>query len=204
MRPTHIWMGYNLCWENSFWSKNYLFVSSRRTLLGWVSTHWWIWLRENKNLLVTYLTVWSFQLALKQRSVQPKSETKRKELQHFIDRSRRTWPNQSRRPHGEVSKNWTSWDWSLRCERYPGIVFKPEREAGDQIFMTEKSGIKAMCLPTFRCQSNGGQATIKSLHLQDQAGGKISNFLRQSWKEIPVTKRLAWKGVTINRLKLTT
>src|SRR5690606_31997438 len=86
-------------------------------------------------------TFWyeSSQLAAKQKADQNKKvEEKRKELQAFIERfSANVAKSKQATSRRKMLEKLNVDDIQPSTRKYPGIVFKPEREAGDQIFMTE-------------------------------------------------------------------
>jgi ATPase subunit of ABC transporter with duplicated ATPase domains len=85
--------------------------------------------------------------------------------------------------------------------KYPGIIFKPEREAGDQIFMTENLELKA-----------DGVTYFTDVNLMVDKGDKIAfisktkqavnKFFQVIMEEIPPTKGSQKWGVTINKAYL--
>ena len=91
-------------------------------------------------------TFWyeSSQLALKQRSDQnKKAEEKRKELQDFIARfSANVAKSRQATARKKMLEKLNVDEIEPSSRKYPGIIFKPEREAGDQIFMTEGLELK--------------------------------------------------------------
>jgi ATPase subunit of ABC transporter with duplicated ATPase domains len=81
----------------------------------------------------------SSQLAARQQSDRnKKNEEKRKELQAFIERfSANVAKSKQATARKKMLDKLSVDDIKPSSRRYPGIVFKPEREAGDQIFMVE-------------------------------------------------------------------
>src|SRR5690606_35065864 len=150
-------------------------------------------------------TFWyeSSQLALKQRSdANKKAEDKRKELQSFIDRFS---ANVAKSKHATARKKMIEKlnidEIEPSARKYPGIIFKPEREAGDQIFMTENLELKA-----------DGVTYFTDVNLMVDKGDKIAfisktkqavnKFFQTIMDEIPPSKgSLKW-GVTINKAYL--
>lgn len=150
-------------------------------------------------------TFWyeSSQLALKQRSdANKKAEDKRKELQSFIDRfSANVAKSKQATARKKMIEKLNIDEIEPSSRKYPGIIFKPEREAGDQIFMTENLELKA-----------DGVTYFTDVNLMVDKGDKISfisktkqavnKFFQVIMEEIPATKgSLKW-GVTINKAYL--
>ena len=85
--------------------------------------------------------------------------------------------------------------------KYPGIIFKPEREAGDQIFMSENLELKA-----------DGVTYFTDVNLMVDKGDKIAfisktkqavnKFFQTIMEEIPTQKGSFKWGVTINKAYL--
>ncbi len=150
-------------------------------------------------------TFWyeSSQLALKQRSdSNKKAEDKRKELQAFIDRfSANVAKSKQATARKKMIEKLNIDEIEPSMRKYPGIIFKPEREAGDQIFMTENLELKA-----------DGVTYFTDVNLMVDKGDKIAfisktkqavnKFFQVIMEEIPSTKgSLKW-GVTINKAYL--
>jgi ATPase subunit of ABC transporter with duplicated ATPase domains len=150
-------------------------------------------------------TFWyeSSQLALKQRSdANKKAEDKRKELQSFIDRfSANVAKSKQATARKKMIEKLNIDEIEPSSRKYPGIIFKPEREAGDQIFMTENLELKA-----------DGVTYFTDVNLMVDKGDKIAfisktkqavnKFFQVIMEEIPATKgSLKW-GVTINKAYL--
>jgi ATPase subunit of ABC transporter with duplicated ATPase domains len=150
-------------------------------------------------------TFWyeSSQLALKQRSdSNKKAEEKRKELQNFIDRfSANVAKSKQATARKKMIEKLNIDEIEPSSRKYPGIMFKPEREAGDQIFMTENLELKA-----------DGVTYFTDVNLMVDKGDKIAfisktkqavnKFFQTIMEEIPATKgSLKW-GVTINKAYL--
>ena len=150
-------------------------------------------------------TFWyeSSQLALKQRSdSNKKAEEKRKELQSFIDRfSANVAKSKQATARKKMIEKLNIDEIEPSSRKYPGIMFKPEREAGDQIFMTENLELKA-----------DGVTYFTDVNLMVDKGDKIAfisktkqavnKFFQTIMEEIPATKgSLKW-GVTINKAYL--
>jgi ATPase subunit of ABC transporter with duplicated ATPase domains len=150
-------------------------------------------------------TFWyeSSQLALKQRSdANKKAEDKRKELQNFIDRfSANVAKSKQATARKKMIEKLNIDEIEPSSRKYPGIIFKPEREAGDQIFMTENLELKA-----------DGVTYFTDVNLMVDKGDKIAfisktkqavnKFFQVSMEEIPATKGSMKWGVTINKAYL--
>lgn len=150
-------------------------------------------------------TFWyeSSQLALKQRSDQSKkAEEKRKELQAFIDRfSANVAKSKQATSRRKMLEKLNVDDIEPSTRKYPGIIFKPEREAGDQIFMTENLEL-----------IEDGVTYFTDVNLMVDKGDKIAfisktkqavnKFFQTIMGEIPVQKGSMKWGVTINKAYL--
>ncbi|OOG74930.1 ABC-F family ATP-binding cassette domain-containing protein [Algoriphagus sp. A40] len=150
-------------------------------------------------------TFWyeSSQLALKQRSdSNKKAEDKRKELQNFIDRfSANVAKSKQATARKKMIEKLNIDDIEPSSRKYPGIIFKPEREAGDQIFMTENLELKA-----------DGVTYFTDVNLMVDKGDKIAfisktkqavnKFFQTIMEEIQPTKGSMKWGVTINKAYL--
>ncbi|SEG19016.1 ABC-F family ATP-binding cassette domain-containing protein [Algoriphagus boritolerans] len=150
-------------------------------------------------------TFWyeSSQLALKQRSdSNKKAEEKRKELQNFIDRfSANVAKSKQATARKKMIEKLNIDEIEPSSRKYPGILFKPEREAGDQIFMTENLELKA-----------DGVTYFTDVNLMVDKGDKIAfisktkqavnKFFQTIMEEIPATKGSMKWGVTINKAYL--
>ncbi|REG94702.1 ABC-F family ATP-binding cassette domain-containing protein [Algoriphagus antarcticus] len=150
-------------------------------------------------------TFWyeSSQLALKQRSdSNKKAEDKRKELQAFIDRfSANVAKSKQATARKKMIEKLNIDEIEPSMRKYPGIIFKPEREAGDQIFMTENLELKA-----------DGVTYFTDVNLMVDKGDKIAfisktkqavnKFFQVIMEEIPSTKGSQKWGVTINKAYL--
>lgn len=81
----------------------------------------------------------SSQLALRQRSDQNKKiEDKRKELQDFIERfSANASKSRQATSRKKLLENLVIDDIKPSTRKYPGIIFKPERDCGDQVLNVE-------------------------------------------------------------------
>ncbi|MDR7130628.1 ATPase subunit of ABC transporter with duplicated ATPase domains [Algoriphagus sp. 4150] len=150
-------------------------------------------------------TFWyeSSQLALKQRSdSNKKAEDKKKELQAFIDRfSANVAKSKQATARKKMIEKLNIDEIEPSMRKYPGIIFKPEREAGDQIFMTENLELKA-----------DGVTYFTDVNLMVDKGDKIAfisktkqavnKFFQVIMEEIPSTKGSFKWGVTINKAYL--
>src|SRR5690606_1003962 len=84
---------------------------------------------------------------------------------------------------------------------YPGIIFKPEREAGDQIFMTEGLSLEddnAVYFTDVNLMVDKGDK-IAFISKTKQA---VTKFFQTIMDEIPVQKGSYKWGVTINKAYL--
>ncbi|MBW3468229.1 ABC-F family ATP-binding cassette domain-containing protein [Arthrospiribacter ruber] len=150
-------------------------------------------------------TFWyeSSQLASKQRSDQNKKvEEKRKELQEFIARfSANVAKSKQATARKKMLEKLNVDDIEPSTRKYPGIIFKPEREAGDQIFMTEGLELK-----------DDNVTYFTDVNLMVDKGDKIAfisktkqavtKFFQTIMEEIPVQKGSFKWGVTINKAYL--
>ncbi|MDN3204626.1 ABC-F family ATP-binding cassette domain-containing protein [Algoriphagus sediminis] len=150
-------------------------------------------------------TFWyeSSQLALKQRADQnKKAEEKRKELQAFIDRfSANVAKSKQATSRKKMLEKLNVDDIEPSTRKYPGIIFKPEREAGDQIFMTENLEL-----------IENGVTYFTDVNLMVDKGDKIAfisktkqavnKFFQTIMGEIPVQSGSFKWGVTINKAYL--
>lgn len=150
-------------------------------------------------------TFWyeSSQLALKQRSDQnKKAEEKRKELQEFIARfSANVAKSRQATARKKMLEKLNVDDIEPSSRKYPGIQFKQEREAGDQIFMTENLELK-----------EDGITYFTDVNLMVDKGDKIAfisktkqavnKFFEVIMEENKPTKGTFKWGVTINKAYL--
>ena len=150
-------------------------------------------------------TFWyeSSQLALKQRSDQnKKADEKRKELQAFIDRfSANVAKSKQATSRRKMIEKLNVDDIEPSTRKYPGIIFKPEREAGDQIFMTENLELK-----------EDGVTYFTDVNLMVDKGDKIAfisktkqavnKFFQTIMGDIPLQSGSFKWGVTINKAYL--
>ncbi|GGF27381.1 ABC-F family ATP-binding cassette domain-containing protein [Echinicola rosea] len=150
-------------------------------------------------------TFWyeSSQLAAKQKTDQnKKAEEKRKELQQFIERfSANVAKSKQATARKKMLEKLSVEDIQPSTRKYPGIIFKPEREAGDQIFMTEELELK-----------DEGTTYFTDVNLMVDKGDKIAfisktkqavnKFFQTIMEEIPTQKGEFKWGVTINKAYL--
>ncbi|KEO71717.1 ABC-F family ATP-binding cassette domain-containing protein [Anditalea andensis] len=150
-------------------------------------------------------TFWyeSSQLAARQKSDQnKKADEKRKELMAFIERfSANVAKSKQATSRRKMLEKLNVDDIEPSTRKYPGIIFKPEREAGDQIFMTEELGLK-----------DDGTIYFTDVNLMVDKGDKIAfisktkqavnKFFQTIMEEIPTQKGSFKWGVTINRAYL--
>ncbi|MGE0566790.1 MAG: ABC-F family ATP-binding cassette domain-containing protein [Bacteroidia bacterium] len=121
--------------------------------------------------LQTYTGNYSFwyqmsQLQLKQRSDQNKKvEDKRKELQEFVARfSANASKSRQATSRKKLLEKLTIDEIPPSTRRYPGIIIKQEREAGDQILHVEKLAKK----------NSEGQYFFKDVNINVRKGDKIA------------------------------
>ncbi|GAB2485564.1 ABC-F family ATP-binding cassette domain-containing protein [Algoriphagus taiwanensis] len=150
-------------------------------------------------------TFWyeSSQLALKQRSDQnKKADEKRKELQEFIARfSANVAKSRQATARKKMLEKLNVDDIEPSSRKYPGIQFKQEREAGDQIFMTENLELKEDGITYFtdvNLMVDKGDK-IAFISKTKQAVNKFFEVIMEENK--PTKGSLKW-GVTINKAYL--
>jgi len=150
-------------------------------------------------------TFWyeSSQLAARQKSDQNKKiEEKRKELQAFIERfSANVAKSKQATSRKKMLEKLNVDDIQPSTRKYPGIIFKQEREAGDQLLLTEGLTL-----------SDEQTVYFKDVNLMVDKGDKIafisrtkqavSKFFQTIMGEIPVQKGEFKWGVTINKAYL--
>jgi ATPase subunit of ABC transporter with duplicated ATPase domains len=150
-------------------------------------------------------TFWyeSSQLAAKQKTDQNKKvEEKRKELQEFILRfSANVAKSKQATARKKMLEKLNVDDIQPSTRKYPGIIFKPEREAGDQILLTEGLELK-----------DAGTVYFTDVNLMVDKGDKIAfisktkqavtKFFQTIMEEIPKQKGTFRWGVTINKAYL--
>ncbi len=206
--PTNDLDGDTILWLENFlldFKNIVIVVSHDRHFLDEVSTHVVDIDFGKIKIYSGNYTFWyeSSQLALKQRSdSNKKSEDKRKELQAFIDRfSANVAKSKQATARKKMIEKLNIDEIEPSMRKYPGILFKPEREAGDQIFMTENLELKA-----------DGVTYFTDVNLMVDKGDKIAfisktkqavnKFFQAIMEEIPVTKGSMKWGVTINKAYL--
>jgi ATPase subunit of ABC transporter with duplicated ATPase domains len=196
--------------ETVIWLENYLadfkntviVVSHDRHFLDTVCTHV-ADIDFNKIQLHTgNYSFWyeSSQLALKQRSDQNKKvEEKRKELQEFVERfSANASKSKQATSRKKLLEKLTIDEIKPSSRKYPAIMFKQEREAGDQILNVEnlgkfKDGNLLFSGITFRLDK-GDKVVFLS-----KEGLAVSTFFQVLMgEEKPDHGNFAW-GVTINK-----
>lgn len=147
-------------------------------------------------------TFWyeSSQLAAKQKADQnKKAEDKRKELQSFIERfSANVAKSKQATARKKMLEKLNVDEIKPSTRKYPGIIFKPEREAGDQILLSEELELK-----------NDGTTYFTDLNLMVDKGDKIAflsrtkqavtKFFQTIMGETPVQSGSFKWGVTINK-----
>jgi len=150
-------------------------------------------------------TFWyeSSQLAARQKSDQnKKAEEKRKELMSFIERfSANVAKSKQATARKKMLEKLNVDDIEPSTRRYPGIIFKPEREAGDQIFMSEELALK-----------DDNTTYFTDVNLMVDKGDKIAfisktkqavtKFFQTIMEDLPVQKGSFKWGVTINKAYL--
>lgn len=136
--------------ETIMWLENFLadfknlviVVSHDRHFLDMVCTHIVDIDFSKVNLFSGNYTFWyeSSQLALRQRSqANKKAEDKKKELQDFISRfSANASKSKQATSRKKMLEKLNIDDIKPSSRRYPGIIWNPEREAGDQILNVSK------------------------------------------------------------------
>ena len=160
--------------ETVMWLENYLsnyentvlVVSHDRHFLDAISTHTVdIDFRKIQMFAGNY-SFWyqSSQLALRQLQKQnKKAEEKRKELQEFISRfSANVAKSKQATSRKKMIEKLNIEDIKPSTRKYPGIIFSPEREAGDKIL--EISGLNA---------SIDGKVLFKNVDIYANKGDKI-------------------------------
>ncbi|NPD45084.1 MULTISPECIES: ABC-F family ATP-binding cassette domain-containing protein [unclassified Lentimicrobium] len=160
--------------ETVTWLENYLanyentvlVVSHDRHFLDAISTHTLDIDFGKVQLFAGNYSFWyqSSQLALKQSQIQnKKTEDKRKELQEFISRfSANVKKSKQATSRKKMLEKLNVDDIQPSTRRYPGIIFTPEREAGDKIL--EVSGLSA---------SIDGKVLFKDVDFYANKGEKI-------------------------------
>ena len=168
--------------DTVMWLENYLsnyentvlVVSHDRHFLDAISTHTVDIDFGEINMFAGNYNYWyeSSQLALRQQQMQnKKAEEKKKELQEFILRfSANVAKSKQATSRKKMIEKLNIEDIKPSTRKYPGIIFKPEREAGDKIL--DVSGLSA---------SIDGKVLFKNVDFSANKGDKIvflSNDLR--------------------------
>jgi len=160
--------------ETVMWLENYLanyentvlVVSHDRHFLDAISTHSVDIDFGKVQMFAGNYSFWyqSSQLALKQQQRQnKKAEEKKKELQEFIRRfSANVAKSKQTTSRKKMIEKLNIEDIQPSTRKYPGIIFKPEREAGDKIL--DVSGLSA---------SIDGKALFKNVEFYANKGDKI-------------------------------
>jgi ATPase subunit of ABC transporter with duplicated ATPase domains len=167
--------------ETIVWLENFLadfqntviVVSHDRHFLDAVCTHVADIDFGKINLFTGNYTFWyeSSQLALRQRSDQNKKiEDKRKELQEFVERfSANASKSRQATSRKKLLEKLVIDDIQPSTRKYPGIIFRPERDCGDQLLKVE--GLAASApdgTPYFRdisfSLSKGDKVAVLSRH----------------------------------------
>lgn len=167
--------------ETVRWLENYLanyentvlVVSHDRHFLDAISTHTVDIDFGKVQLFPGNYSYWyqSSQLALRQAQKQnKKAEEKRKELQEFISRfSANASKSKQTTSRKKMIEKLNIADIKPSTRRYPGIIFKPEREVGDRIL--EVTGLRA---------SVDGKILFKNVEFYANKGDKIIFLSRDS------------------------
>lgn len=160
--------------ETVSWLENYLsnyentvlVVSHDRHFLDAISTHTVDIDYGKVQLFAGNYSFWyqSSQLALRQKTAQnKKNEEKKKELQEFISRfSANVKKSKQATSRKKMLEKLTIEDIQPSTRKYPGIIFTPEREAGDKIL--EVTGLSA---------SIDGTVLFKDVEFYANKGDKI-------------------------------
>ncbi len=132
----------------------------------------------------------SSQLALRQKSDQnSKIEDKRKQLQDFIERfSANASKSRQATSRKKLLEKLTIDEITPSTRKYPGIIFRPEREAGDQILHIENL-----------CATAEGENLFSNVNINVRKGDKIAFISRErlaitAFFEIITGNRKADKG----------
>ena len=174
--PTNDLDVHTIAWLEDFlidFKNTVIVVSHDRHFLDTVCTHIADIDFSKINLHTGNYSFWyqSSQLAARQQSDRNKKvEEKRKELQAFIERfSANVAKSRQATARKKMLEKLSVDDIKPSSRRYPGIVFKPEREAGDQIFMVE--GLT---------KSLEGKTLFKDVSFMVHKGDKIAFVSRES------------------------
>jgi ATPase subunit of ABC transporter with duplicated ATPase domains len=199
--------------ETILWLENFLadfkntviVVSHDRHFLDAVCTHVVDIDYSRIQIFTGNYTFWyeSSQLAAKQRSDQNKKvEEKRKELQSFIERFSANASKSSQATSRKKLLDKLNVDEIKPSSRkYPGIIFKPEREAGNQVLSVENlsyvlDGNALFSNVTFSLNKGDKIGLIAQDGLASTAFYQIINELQK-----PTTGEFKW-GVTISKAYL--
>ncbi len=199
--------------ETVDWLENFLadfkniviVVSHDRHFLDTVCTHI---VDIDYNKLKIYTGNYSFwyessQLALKQRGDQnKKAEEKRKELQDFISRfSANAAKSKQATSRKKLLEKLNIEEIEASTRKYPGILFQPEREAGDQVLTVDKLA-----------KSVDGEVLFKDISFTLNKGDKvaivskssmaITTFFKVLMEEVKPDKGEFTWGVTITKTYL--
>jgi len=160
--------------ETVTWLENYLFnyentvlvVSHDRHFLDAISTHTVDIDFEKIQMFAGNYSFWyqSSQLALRQQQAQnKKAEDKKKELQEFISRfSANVAKSKQATSRKKMIEKLNIVDIRPSTRKYPGIIFKPDRKAGDTIL--EVNGLSA---------NIDGNILFKDVYFHANKGDKI-------------------------------
>ena len=160
--------------ETVTWLENYLFnyentvlvVSHDRHFLDAISTHTVDIDFEKIQMFAGNYSFWyqSSQLALRQQQTQnKKAEDKKKELQEFISRfSANVAKSKQATSRKKMIEKLNIVDIRPSTRKYPGIIFKPDRKAGDTIL--EVNGLSA---------NIDGNILFKDVYFHANKGDKI-------------------------------
>jgi len=180
-------------------------VSHDRHFLDTVSTHVVDIDFGKINIYSGNYTFWyeSSQLAAKQKTDHnKKAEDKRKELMAFIERfSANVAKSKQATARKKMLEKLNVDEIKPSSRKYPGIIFKPEREAGDQLLLTEELTL-----------SDEGTIYFKDVNLMVDKGDKIAfvsktkqsvtKFFQTIMEEVSPSKGSFRWGVTINKAYL--
>ncbi len=180
-------------------------VSHDRHFLDTVSTHVVDIDFGKINIYSGNYTFWyeSSQLAAKQKTDHnKKAEDKRKELMAFIERfSANVAKSKQATARKKMLEKLNVDEIKPSSRKYPGIIFKPEREAGDQLLLTEELTL-----------SYEGTIYFKDVNLMVDKGDKIAfvsktkqsvtKFFQTIMEEVSPSKGSFRWGVTINKAYL--
>jgi len=167
--PTNDLDLYTVQWLEEYlanYENTVLVVSHDRHFLDAVSTHTVDIDFGKVQMFAGNYSFWyqSSQLALRQQQLQnKKAEEKKKELQEFISRfSANVAKSKQTTSRKKMLEKLNIEDIKPSTRKYPGIIFHPEREAGDKIL--DVSGLSA---------SIDGQTLFKDVEFYAQKGDKI-------------------------------